>query len=295
MRLAWLAAAALLTLGSLSAAAEEKADGASPRSGWYVGVAVGANWALDMDQEGSNRDRLCYPTDACFDQDPVPQVPGYRWGYAIDADPGAALELALGRYWGRARLEVSFAQRRNDLGQAFRSIAYSDGTPRELRPGGTVVSPTETSLGDLSARSLSLHAYYDFPGAFSRVTPYLGIGLGVAFVEVSGLKFSNQYQDTAVPPPTYDPPLSFYAGRQDEDLSDRVLVGHLHAGADYPLSDRTWLGLKLTYSIMDRIEARGRYSMHPFHYYDPELTNRTRFEDARSWTLTLTLKRRFGS
>lgn len=294
MRLALFVAAWMLVLCPVAGRADENGAGSQRRTGWYWGAGAGANWAPDMDQRGSNRDRLCYPTDACFDQDPVPEVPGYRWRYDIDADPGAAFELAVGRFFGRARLEVSFAQRRNDLGQAFRSIAYSDGTPREPRTGATVVSPSETSLGDLATRTLSLNAYYDFPHAFGGVTPYLGVGLGLASVEVTGLKFSSSYADTSDSPPAYDPPLSFYGGSQDEDLSDRVFVAHLHAGADYPLNRDTLLGLKLTYSILGDIEDRGRYSVHPFHRWDPEFTNRTRFEELRSWTLTLAVKRRFG-
>ena len=51
----------------------------------------------------------------------------------------------------------------------------------------------------------------------------------------------------------YDPPLSFYNSSLDDDLSDMVLAGHLHAGADVRIADRTWLGLK-----NDLLDA-GRY------------------------------------
>ena len=138
---------------------------------------------------------------------------------------------------------------------------------------------------------LSLNAYYDFSEAYRGMTPYLGIGLGCAFVEVSGVKFSGEYEDPSNPLGAYDPPLSFYASRQSEDLSETVFVGHLHAGVDYSLNDDTLLGLKLTCSIMDEVEDTGRYSVHPFHVQNPGLTNRNTFDDVRSWTLTLTLKR----
>ena len=285
----------ILSLCPLPGTAAESGDGEPRRSGWYVGAGVGGNWASDMDQEGWNRETLCYPTDACFDVDPAPEISGYRWHYDIDADAGAAFELSFGRIFGRARLELSLAQRRNDIDQTFRSITYYDGTPEEARSGGSVVSRAKTSIDDLTARILSLNAYYDFPEAYRGMTPYLGIGLGLAFVEVSGVKFSSGYEDSSNPPAAYDPPLSFYASRQSEDLSDTVVVGHLHAGVDYSLNDNTLLGLKLTYSIMDEIEDTGRYSVHPFHAQNPGLTNRNTFDDVRSWTLTLTLKRLFGS
>ena len=76
---------------------------------------------------------------------------------------------------------------------------------------------------------------------------------------------------------------------------DTVLAGHLHAGVDYGLNDKTLLGLKLTYSMMGDIEASGGYSLHPFHERDPDLTNHNTFTGARYWTLTLTVKHLFGN
>ena len=60
----------ILVLCAVSDAAAQ--SGGSRRSGWYVGGGVGANWASDINQTGFNRDPLCYPTDACFDEDPRP-------------------------------------------------------------------------------------------------------------------------------------------------------------------------------------------------------------------------------
>ena len=93
----------------------------------------------------------------------------------------------------------------------------------------------------------------------------------------------------------YDPPLSFYNSSQDADLSDTVLAGHLHAGVDYSLSDKTLLGLKLTYSMLGSMEARDGYAIHPFHEQDPDFPNYNRFTGARSWALTFTVKRLFGN
>ena len=103
-----------------------------------------------------------------------------------------------------------------------------------------------------------------------------------------------EYEDTSGNAPAYDPPLSFYNSRQDADLPDTVLAGHLHAGVDYSLTDKTLAGLKLTYSMMGNIEARGAYSLHPFHERDPVLSNHNAFTGTRSWTLMFTVKRRFA-
>ena len=248
-----------------------------------------------MDQEGWNRDPLCYPTDACFDADPLPEISGYRWRYDIDATAGAAFEISAGRIFDRTRLELSLAQRKNSLNQMFRSITDYDGMPMEERSGGTVVSNARASIDHLSVRTLSLNAYYDFPDAVGAISPYLGAGLGPAFVKVSELHFSTDYEDTSGDAPAYDPPLSFYNSRQDADLSDTVLAVHLHAGADYSLNDMTLLGLKLTYSMTSNIEAISGYSLHPLHERAPDFPNHNTFTGARYWTLSFIVKFLFGN
>ena len=204
-------------------------------------------------------------------------------------------EISAGLILARTRLELSLAQRKNSLDQLFRSITEYDGRAMEERRGSSVVSSTEASIDTLTVRTLALNAYYDFPGTYRGISPYLGAGLGPAFVGVSGVHFSNEYEDTSGNDQAHDPPLSFYNSRQDANLSDMVLAGHLHAGADYSLNDKTFLGLKLTYSMMGDIEASSGYSLHPLHERDPDFPNHNTFTGARYGTLTLTVKRLFGN
>ena len=111
---------------------------------------------------------------------------------------------------------------------------------------------------------------------------------------MSGVRFSTDYQDTSGNTQAYDPPLSFYNSHQDTDLSDTVLAGHLHTGADYSLNDKTLLGLKLTYSMMGDIEASSGYLLHPLHERDPDFPNHNMFTGTRYWTLAFTVKFLFG-
>ena len=284
----------ILVLCSISGVAAQSGAGEPPRSGWYIGGGIGSNWASDMDQKGWNRDPLCYPTDLCFDADPVPEISGYLWRYDIDAEAGAVFEISAGLIFDRARMELSLAQRKNGLDQMFRSITDYDGTPMEERRGGSVVSNARASIDHLTVRTLALNAYYDFPDAYRGISPYLGGGLGPAFVEVSGVRFSTDYEDTSGNAQAYDPPLSFYNSRQDADLSDTVLAGHLLVGADYSLNDKVSLGLKLTCSMMGDIEASSGYSLHPLHERDLDFPNHNTFTDSRYWTLTFTVKRLSG-
>ena len=281
--------AVLLAAGSVAGAADE----GSARSGWYLGAGLGAGSTFELTQEGWNRDGFCTPDAACFDEVPVPPVPGYRWRYDIALDSGAAFELAFGRYFGRTRLELAVAQRTNDTRQTFTGIAYLDGAAIRPRAGGTVDSNARGTIDRRHVRSVTLDAYYDFPNFWSALTPYVGAGLGQSSVEMAGVRFSTDYRNVSAAADVHDPPLSFYNSVQDENLSDTALVWRLHAGADYSLNRRTSLGLRLSWSATGDFEDTGTYETHPMHGIDPAFTNTNAFSGGRSWTLMLAFRRGF--
>ena len=294
MRIASLVAPVLGGILVLCSVSDASAQSGTRRSGWYVGSGGGANWASDINQTGFNRDPLCYPTDACFDEDPRPEVSGYRWGYDLDAGAGAMFELSTGFILNRARLELSFAQRRNDIDQMFRSVTTLEGIAMENRQNTAVTSHTESSIDDLAVRILAFNAYYDFRDAASGFSPYVGGGVGPAFVDIHGVRFTDEYLDTAGNGAAHDPPLSSYNARLDADFSDTVLAGHLHAGTDFGLNERTTLGAKLTYSMLADIEYTGGYQLHSAHALDPNFTHTDTFTGTRYWTLLFTVRHVFG-
>ena len=285
---AWLCGVGVLGMIFL---ASGEAGAEAGRSGWYIGGGIGANWTNQLDQAGWNRDTYCYPDSAaCATPGPSTDIPGYRWAYNIDSDAGSAFEISVGRMFNRWRLELSAAQRNNAIAQKFKSITFLDGRVDTAPPGNTVTSNSMTRIDDLTTRTLSVNAYYDFTDVFERITPYVGVGLGVAFVEISGVHFSTRYEDTA--DPARD--LSGFDSRQDADLSDTVFVGNFYTGADYNLTVETLLGMKLTYSLMGDIEHTGGYAMHPMHAQDPAFTNNNTFSGPRQFSVMFTVKYLFG-
>ena len=142
-------------------ASGESAAGEPRLSGWYVSAGVGANRSSSMEQVGHNRDTTCYPDEDCSLL-PGGTPGGYRWRYDLDAGTGTAFEVLIGRNTGRARLELSAAQRKNDIDQKFTGITYLDGTLIQ-DAGNDIQSNATASVGDLTTRTLSLSAYYDFP------------------------------------------------------------------------------------------------------------------------------------
>lgn len=293
MRLASLiapAACAMLVPSWATDAAAQSVAG-ERRSGWYVGGGGGGgDWASEVDQTGFNRDPLCYPTNACFDEDPRPVLPGYRWAYDLDTAAGAIFELSAGYVLERARLELSFGQRKNGVDQMFRGVTTLDGTDLADRRASTVTSNTTSSIDNLTVRTLAATGYYHFRGAASRLSPYVGAGAGPAFVAIRGVRFSDEYFDTAGAGAAYDPPLTSYSARLDDDFSDTVLAGHVHAGADFGVNNRTALGVKLTYSMLREIEYTGTYQQHAAHRFDADLTHTDTFAGARYWSVQFTVR-----
>lgn len=267
--------------------------GAEPwRSGWYVGGGAGVNWTSQMDQRGWNRDVYCYPDSGfCSNPGPSTSITGYRWAYDLNLDAGSVFEVSVGRMFNQWRVELSASQRNNVIQQKPKGSSLLDGRRYVRPPGNTVESNSRFSIDDLTTRTLSVNAYYDFMDAFGRITPYVGVGLGVAFVEVSGVHFSSRYEDSADPSRN----LSGFDSRQDTNMSDTVFLGNIYAGADYNLTDETLLGMKLTYSLMDDVEDTSTYSKHPMHQQDPGFTNDTTFSGPRQFSLMFTMKYLFGN
>ena len=246
-------AAALAVCAILGAAGTSAAQEAKP-AGWYVGASVGVNKTPGMKQAGWNRENTCYPVDDCSHVGGAPR--GYRWYYDLDADDGAAFEISVGRTLGAFRLELALAQRKNDTEQKFTDITFFDGSPRVRARDGNYESRSASGIDSLTTRTLSLNAYYDFPLAGSRFTPYLGGGAGVSFLELSGLYFQSWYS-CKNPAMDCDMP-ERYNAHQDTDLSDTVFSAHLHAGLDYRASEKILLGLKLSYAMVgDMKDVKG--------------------------------------
>ena len=275
--------AALLTIIVLfGASASQAISEAAAPAGWYIAVGVGANWASTMKQAGHNRDTTCYPTRDCR-RLPGGMPSGYRWYYDLNPGTGTAFELAVGRAFDPVRLELAVNRQTIDLEQQFTGSTYLDGSAIVPVENSGYTSSSTASVDGLTIHTLSLNAYYDVSLAHSRVTPYLGAGLGLSFAELSGLHFRSQFvctDDTRCERPER------YNGLQDIDLTDTVASAHLHAGADYRLSDRLLLGLKLSYSMAGDMGRRDAYAYHAV----PDLTNFTRISGINYWSLLINVK-----
>lgn len=282
----------LVLVSVTEAAAQDRST-----SGWYISGGLGGNLVRGLDQSGSNTETTCYPTSACFDS-VVRDIPGYQWRYDPSTDRGIGFDAAVGRVFDRTRLEVSFAQRSNKVEQGPPlEITYLDGRDSgasSFLGRGLVQAVSTNFFEDLVTRTVTLNAYYDLPIGPQKITPYVGVGTGIAFVELTRIFFSIEYSDPSGSGTVFDPPLSFYNSKQDTRLSDTVFAGHVYAGADYSLNDRAAVGLKAAYTRVDDVEHIGTYEYHPHFETDPSLTNKNTFSAANHWSLTLNVRFLFG-
>ena len=264
---------------------------------WYVSAGLSGNQVSGMDQSGWNTDATCYPTNSCFFMDPRPDISGYRWRYDPSIDRGIGFDVAVGRSLGRVRLEVSFSQQKNNVEQGASTDGgfLDESLSLTLPPAGeTVETDVTTFMDDLVTRTTSVQGYYDLPLGASRFTSYVGLGGGIAFVELTRVFFSIEYSDPSGSV-RYDPPLSFYNSKEDTGMSDTVFYLNGIAGIDYNLHARTAIGLKMTIYRMGDIRHDGAYDHHPYHETDPSLTATNTFSATNHLSMTLSVKYGFGN
>ena len=276
--------AATQSAGAQNASAQSQ-GGAVRDSGWYFAVGGGANRTGVLKQAGFNRDDICYPTNVC------PRQPdGYRWFYDLDPGSGAVFDLAVGRSLNTLRLEVSASSISGSIQESFTGITYFDGTPVMPAEDSDYANRAETAVDGLTTRTLGLNVYRDFPRAGSRLTPYLGIGVGVSSVELAGLYFRSEY--SCVREPCTGRPAAEFNSHQNADLTDTVWSGLVQAGVDYNLEDSRYvLGLNVSYRTPGDLEAEAGYVDHPF----PDERNFTMISDMDHWSLTVRIKFRLGA
>ncbi len=268
------AAAVLMALGALTASAGQ----------WYIGIGGGVVFGPALDMSGHNLDTTRYP-DWDYTGLPDDKPEGYRWFYDLETDAGYAFpdEAAVGYMMyeegeGGARIEFAYSRRTQPLEQVFKDLTFLDESAIQPNNSG-VNADFKSEIGDLTNSVAALNLYYDQPVA-DRVKAYLGVGGGIARVNISDLFFRVNYTDAD------GVALSEYDSAQCEDFLETAFAANIHAGVDYQLTRTLLAGLKWSYAVIGEIESVSNYMEHPI----PELTNTTVFSGNRQWSLAFALK-----
>ena len=247
---------------------------------WYIEVGTGIDVSDTLRQAGFNGDNICYPTNACA-TDPT----GYRWFYDLQADTGSNFEAAVGRSFGKHRVEIAVSNRRSDLNQVFDSISHLDGTPLQSAPTDNYSYSDETRIDSVSASALTMNVYMDLPITELPVDTYIGAGAGLSRMKLSGLYFSSQYE-CVLEPCDAEYPASFYNSHQVANLMDTVVNANISAGMDFDLRENVSLGLKLSYVMTGNMKAQAGYINHPIS----GIENTTKISELSRWSLNVRLR-----
>ena len=270
-------------------------DDSPPPSPWYFSFGLGYRFGFRGSKVGWNRDTICYPNDPCFGQGGLHDIEGYRWFYDIDARAGASNEGALGARLGeRLRAEFFFEAQEGDAHSHFKHIEYLDGSDTVINPESPIETVSRASARSWRGQTLGINGYYDIPNA-TPVTPFVGVGIGATFHEVSDESFNITYHAEDETP--YDPPgLSFYESNYEGRTRGWALSKMLYFGANYALGDQMMLGLKITHSRRGDFEdGEKKYSQHPMNSVDPDFKFHETYSNiGGGWAWKFVIGRYFG-
>jgi len=159
---------------------------------YYVSGTLGVNNEQNSDNSGEfNRPFFITGTGTELDGAGLPE--GTEVGWETDFDDGYTFGAAVGKDYGMFRLEAELAYAKNDV-EAHRMVEAAgmnidavdaavliQGQTTPL--GANVAQIVADGQGDISTTYLLANAYVDFENN-TRLTPYVGAGLGAGFVDV---------------------------------------------------------------------------------------------------------------
>lgn len=248
---------------------------------WYVEIGAGPTFSSELSQSGFNFDTSCYPgRTECQPGN------GYRWYYRLPTDAGFAFRVGAGKEQGSLRIDANVKYSSQNLEQVFSNLTFLDGSDYPAYdPSSGVQSMVTTTIGRLQVSSFRLNVFLSLLPELRMLRPYIGVGGGAARGVVTGLYFEERFSCTG-PPCKGD--ISSYDSLHDEDLSDTILLGVGHAGFEYALANRILAGIRISYTLLQRISGEGTYTEHKI----PNLANTTTFSEANLTTVMATVRYR---
>ncbi len=168
--------------------------------GWGVRAFGGINWLNgDASASVSHRNTLL---SSSFSDGPATYArvafgSTIRGTLDVDSDTGFVLGGAVGYRWDNGLiLEIEGAYRRNKLDFGFGGVAEGFGTARFVNNSttefaesflyGTEGTASGTGDGHVDAWSIMANAWYEFELGNTNWRPYLGGGIGIAWVSLNG-------------------------------------------------------------------------------------------------------------
>ena len=285
------------------------------KDGFYLGMDLGVAVAPEMDvqtgglddwadpdigQSGTRCDKTINPDGLQTDveglcpEDGVPRA----WGpfpASFDGGSGILAGLAVGYRLGSFRVEGEYF---------YRGTNY-DSTDNPYPEGiGDGYDYIEDAVDDVLSHNFFANLYYDYRSD-SKLTPYLGIGIGLAKVSVAYRTLWQRSRDLDQievfgPGPGKElneeirGALTFDRAR----MSDTLFGYQALAGVDYQVSEPLTVGLKFRYADFGGFEDESAYTHlrgHASVAGDPPrpVTYYIKTDDIQFWGVSLNMKYQF--
>ena len=293
---------------------------AEANRGLYVSMELGANFAPELEIDantanahGSICDEHINPfsdlrPSLCDD----PNGPGTHWANAFDGAAGILAGAAVGyrlRDEGPLRVELEYFFRETALNET--SAIQGRGGVSAAKLDGEVVL-AEDRIGSATSNNLFGNLYYDF-AARGRVTPYVGIGIGVGFTNIDHgfLWVRNNNPDLITSIVAFFPAdrqddlrivqqnLAGTTSSQQTELRERLFGYQVLLGVDIELTETLTLGVKGRRAAFDSLRdggeldrLRSHISSNRLDGSDPIMTIVTT-NDLVVYGVSLNLKHRF--
>ena len=231
-----MASAAIVSLTATMSSAEA----AQP----YASLFGGASFLQDQSLSGKSYTRTTTSLAVNSDQS---VATSFKTGFVLGGNAGIE--------WGsglRTELELAFRQN-NSKNHAHLITHYSYGS--QATGGHAVVLDSQSNEVPANMRlrawSLMANAWYDFDLGLP-ITPYVGGGIGMAMVKVSGTLGRTEFAGTTGEGEGGGAPLPRTLSIQHlHEKNDTVFAWQLGVGASMPVSDTTKLFLDYRYFAAD--------------------------------------------
>ncbi|MXY15366.1 MAG: porin family protein [Proteobacteria bacterium] len=286
-------------------------------AGLYISGDFGMNFGASMTLDGRDNDRasICdeyiNPLYASVTDDGSgytctdPQGRGDAWKSRFSSAEGPLFALAVG-------FDMPDSMLRTELEYFYRDTGY-DETSSLTRPGGSLIAKIDGELltanqtvDSVTSHNLFANLYLDFDSS-GRLTPYVGVGIGLGFTEMDyGAIFQRNIDPAAIDTGDGQPNaaqikvnLAGVTTVEHEDLDDTLFGYQLMAGLDYRLTDHLSAGLKARWVKYDSFKDSDEWDALRSHTSNlrkdgsEPIVYTVRADDMEMFALSLTLKYKF--
>ena len=247
------------------------------QAGLYISGDFGMNFGSSMTIDGHDTDRASVCDEyinpsyaSAADGSGMSCTAGNRgsdslWYSRHGSDEGPLFALAIG-------FDMPDSRIRTELEYFYRDTGY-DETSYVAGAGGVIwaklgdeIKTAEQTIDSVTSHNLFVNLYVDFAG-HTRLTPYVGLGIGLGFTEMDyGAVFSRNIDPAAITTGNHLPNAAEIQANlagtttvEHEELDDTLFGYQLMAGLDYLLTDHLVLGVKARWVEYDSFKDKDEW------------------------------------